>query len=124
MAKLELSERDLDLLRMCSTAAIEGRCIPEWEFDALFGCSRSRAKRSVDAAIRRIETRGERPSEPACERLVLLLSALRGASDGLNTDELEALIERLTAIEDTRSARSSGVALRADAPRAALAQRR
>ncbi|HEY6880267.1 MAG TPA: hypothetical protein VI299_19720 [Polyangiales bacterium] len=124
MARLQLSGRDLDLLRACATAALEGKCIPDWEFEALFGCSRMGAKRTVDAAVRRIEGHGERPQEQACERLVLLLSALRGTTQGQDAQDIGTLIGRLSAADDTHRARCSGVTLRAEATGAAHAQRR
>jgi hypothetical protein len=114
VARLQLNERELTALRACLASAIDGTCIPAWEFESLFGCSRGRAKRSLEAGVRRIELRGERPSEPTCERMVLLLSALLGASPGDQDNELlELLIARLGAHDD-RAPLRSGISLRED----------
>lgn len=110
MARLQLSERELQILRESLTTAVEGTCIPDWEFEALIGGTRSRVKRSLEAGLRRIETRGERPSESTCERMLLLLSSMLGASHGQAMGELEQLVARLGSEE--RSPRESGVALR------------
>jgi hypothetical protein len=116
VARLQLSERELHVLRASLASAVEGACIPEWELEALVGCSRGALKRSLDAGMRRLERRGERPSEPTGERMVLLLSAMLGASHG-RVAELEGLIERLATPE--RSPLQSGVRLRGDVlPRA------
>jgi hypothetical protein len=112
VARLQLSERELHVLRTSLHAAVDGACIPGWEFEALIGCTRSRARRSLDAGLRRIELRGERPAEPVCERMVLLLSAALGARQALAADELRPLIAKLTAQE--RSPLESGIALRGD----------
>ncbi|HEX5658644.1 MAG TPA: hypothetical protein VFX59_15680 [Polyangiales bacterium] len=108
------------MLRTSLASALEGACIPDWEFDALIGCSRARARRSFEAGVRRLETRGELPGETTCERMVVLLSALLGASRG--SGELERLVARLGVQE--RSALESGVALREDLVAPAQAQRR
>lgn len=120
MARLLLSEHELKLLRACLAAAVSGACIPEWEFEALFGCSRGRATRSLEAGVRRIESRQDRPSEAVCERMVLLLSALLGASQqgqmagaDASVHELTQLIERLSVPAETPH--KSGVALRVEA---------
>lgn len=118
MARLLLSEHELNLLRTCLVSALDGTCIPDWEFAALFGCSRGNATRSLEAGVRRIEGRQERPSEVVCERMVLLLSALLGASHGRasarpSSEDLTLLIARLSLPEETP--RKSGVALREDA---------
>jgi hypothetical protein len=116
VARLQLSERELHVLRASLASAVEGACIPEWELEALAGCSCSGLKRSLDAGMRRLELRGERPSESTCERMVLLLSAMLGASEGPAT-ELQGLIARLGTPE--RSPLESGVALRGElVPRA------
>jgi hypothetical protein len=121
VARLQLSERELHVLRTGLTSAVEGACIPEWEFEPLIGSTRSRVKRSLEAGLRRIETRGERPSEATCERMLLLLSSLLGASQGQATYELEQLMVRLGSGD--RSPLESGVALRGEVV-PARAQRR
>lgn len=111
MARLLLSEYELNLLRACLASAVGGTCIPDWEFDTLFGCSRANATRSLEAGLRRIETRQDRPSETLCERMVLLLSALLGSgSMQASEQDLTLLIGRLSVPEETP--RKSGVALR------------
>ncbi len=111
MARLRLSEREIHVLRSSLATALDESCLPDWEFESLIGCSRGQARRSLEAGLRRIEQRGERPAASACERMLLLLSASRGAATG-PSHEVEDLIERL-AVQD-RSPLESGVALRGD----------
>jgi hypothetical protein len=122
VAQLQLSERELHLLRASLASAVEGACMPQWELEALTGCSQGALKRCLDAGTRRLERRGELPSESTRERMVLLLSATLGASHGQAASELEGLIARLATPE--RSPLESGIALRGDVLLGARANQR
>jgi len=99
VSKFGVTESEFDGLRRCLAAAIDGRCIPEWEFEALIGCTRHEARDIADIDPRELEL-----DEQLLDRVVALLSALSGAaqpsspgSQGheVDLDELHALLGKL-----------------------------
>jgi hypothetical protein len=115
----EMTERELEGLRRCLAAAIDGRCIPEWEFEALVGCTRQEARGLLDVDLALLEH-----DEQLLDRAAALLGALSGAAlltscswEGHDIDlaELHTLLARVLAagLED-RPERVSSVSLRAE----------
>lgn len=100
MARFDMTEDELVSLEGFVASAIEGACIPDWELEALLGCSRVEARLFVEAGLR-IEGDGD---GTLLDQLVVLLSALAGSAqlgsraqlDGdLDLSELHRLLARL-----------------------------
>jgi hypothetical protein len=116
-----LTEHELCGLRALLISAIEGRCIPEWEFEPLTGCSREEAREFVDTGLNEafLDERG-------LDQLVVLLSALLGSvqtssrrrahghasAPDFDLTVLYALLARLVHGTDERPERESSVTLR------------
>jgi hypothetical protein len=43
-----LSERELNIVKQCLRAAVEGQFFPDWEFETLFGIDRSIVKQAFE----------------------------------------------------------------------------
>lgn len=71
-----MTEDELACLERFGVSAIEGTCIPDWELEALLGCSRVEARLFIEAGLR-----GEAGGDgPLLDLLVVLLSALAGSA--------------------------------------------
>jgi hypothetical protein len=95
-----MTEDELVCLERFVVSAIEGACIPDWELEALLGCSRVEARLCVESGLR-ADSDGD---GPLLDQLVVLLSALAGSAqlgsraqlDGnLELSELHRLLARL-----------------------------
>jgi hypothetical protein len=131
-----MTEDELSRLETFLLSAIEGGCIPEWELEALLGCSRNEARELVGAALR-----GEGEVDSGLlDQLVILLSALAGSvqlmsrvrpHEAIDLLELQRFLARLlgvhTELPDSRHRRApdlqSQIKLRVPQPAAAEKKR-
>lgn len=76
MSRFGMTEDELTCLERFVFRAIEGDCIPDWELEALLGCSRVEAHLLIAARLR-----GDQEHDGALlDQLVVLLSALAGSA--------------------------------------------
>ncbi|MEY4509141.1 MAG: hypothetical protein RLZZ450_1263 [Pseudomonadota bacterium] len=100
-----MTDDELISLERLVLSAIEGCCIPDWELEALLGCSRVEARLSVQTGLRGKSDRDGR----FVDQLVVLLSALAGSAqpgspahprealprEAIDATELHLLLSRL-----------------------------
>lgn len=66
---------ELASLEKCLLSAVDGRCIPDWELEALLGCTRGEARERIVAGLA-----ADRGDELLLDQAVILLSALSGSA--------------------------------------------
>jgi len=76
VARFGMTDDELVCLEKFVVSAIEGTCIPDWELEALLGCSRVEARLFVEAGLRS----GHAGDGTLLDQLVVLLSALAGSA--------------------------------------------